>query len=207
MSTLAVIQCRLGSTRFPNKALADLNGVKLIQHVVGLARQIAGVDQVVLAVPQGQVAALLFASHVVGPPVDEPDVLGRFAWIVEHEYPDADTIVRITGDCPLLQPDLCARLITEWRASRCEYGWIRTDDGTYADGLDCEIFTRDLLMQAHMQATDAYDREHVSSIMRRMRPVFSLPADPAYADWPKCSIDTEEDLERVREFSRRINVA
>ncbi len=201
MSVLCIIQARLGSKRFPRKSLAMLGEAPLVRHVVYRARQIKAVDDLVLAVPKGEVCMMFgLASKVMGPDVPENDVLARFA-VVAAEYPEADTIVRVTGDCPMLQPDLCDRLISEWRQSGCEYGWIRTDDGTYADGLDAEVFTRDLLTQAHMQATDAHDREHCTPIMRRMRETFSLPADSAYADWPKLSIDEPSDLERVQQWS------
>jgi spore coat polysaccharide biosynthesis protein SpsF (cytidylyltransferase family) len=204
MNILAIIQCRLGSQRFPNKALAHMADDRpIITHVLERARRIAHVDDVVIATPKG--ADLRAYGPVIMPDVDERDVLGRFASVAAI-YP-ANVYVRITADCPLLQPDVCGRLITEWRKSSCDYGWLDTHTGIWPDGLDCEVFTRDLLMQAHMQATEAYDREHVTSIMRRMRTPFSLPADSAYNDWPKVSIDTPEDLERVREFSRRTVVA
>jgi spore coat polysaccharide biosynthesis protein SpsF (cytidylyltransferase family) len=212
---LAIIQARYSSTRFPGKSLAGLNGKPVIQHVRERAMKIRGVDLVLPAVPVTETELVRWFMHqplgwvcLSRAPVN--DVLSRFVDAVsfcEEDGPFVDTVVRITGDCPLLQPDLCDRLITEWRASGCEYGWIRTDDGTYPDGLDCEVFTRDLLMQAHMQATDSHDKEHVTPIMRRMREVFSLPADPRFNDWPKVSIDTPEDLERVSEFSRILDVA
>jgi spore coat polysaccharide biosynthesis protein SpsF (cytidylyltransferase family) len=206
MSVLAIVQARLSSKRFPGKSLADFNGEPLVRHVVRRVRQITSVDHVVLGVPKGQVGKLLFAARVIGPDVPENDVLARFV-VIANELPEHDTIVRVTGDCPLLQPDVCDRLIAEWRASGCEYGWTDTHTGIWPDGLDVEVFTRDLLMQAHMQATDPHDREHVTPIMRRMRQVFSLPADSAFNDWPKVSIDTPEDLERVSEFSRILDVA
>jgi spore coat polysaccharide biosynthesis protein SpsF (cytidylyltransferase family) len=206
---LAIIQARYSSTRFPGKALADLSGKPVIQHVIERAKKIHGVDDVAVAVPAEEMDELSWISwrwttYAVQVPIS--DVLGRFASVAAAR-PEAEAIVRITSDCPLLQQDVCSLLIAGWRASGCEYGWLDTHTGIWPDGLDCEVFTRDLLMQAHMQATEAYDREHVTSIMRRMRTPFSLPADSAYNDWPKVSIDTPEDLERVREFSRRTVVA
>jgi spore coat polysaccharide biosynthesis protein SpsF len=204
---LAVIQARLGSARFPRKVLAEMpDGRLLIQHVVERVRKIKAVDDVVLAVPSGQVVELGYCANVYGPDVEESDVLGRFAAVAER-WPDADTLLRVTCDCPMLQPDLCDELIKGWRESGVDYGWIDTSQGDWPDGWDCEVFTRDLLMQAHMQATDAYDREHVTPIMRRMRDVYSLPGPTGDfvegATWPKYSIDEPSDLERVREFMRR----
>ncbi len=200
MSTIAVIQARLGSSRMPRKALAELAGKTVIEHVVERVGQIRGVDDYVLAVPNGEIRELSYCHHVWAPPVPENDVLARFATCI-NEFPECDTVVRVTGDCPMLEPDVCDHLIENWRGlGFCEYGWVNTHDGGWPDGLDCEIFTRELLMQAHQQATDPDDRQHVTSWMRRNATVYSLPPDLKYRDWPKVSIDTPEDLERVREL-------
>lgn len=193
---LAVIQARLGSQRFPRKALANLNGQYVIQHVVKAVASMKNVDERVLAVPFGQAVDLAYCRNVYAPDVPEDDVLARFAATAE-QWPEATEIVRVTGDCPMLQPHDCDRLIEKWRASGCEYGWIDTTTFAWPDGWDCEVFTRDLLMRAHREATDPSDREHCTPWMRRNATVYSLPP-PAWHNIPKCSIDTEEDLERVR---------
>ncbi len=202
--TLAIIQARIGSHRFKNKVLADLNGKPVLAHVVERVRQIKGVDDVVLAVPRGEVAALAYCGNVVGPDVAEDDVLGRFVEVAER-FSAADTCVRLTADCPLLDPEVCERLLNVYHASPwCEYAWIDTRPGTgWPDGLDAECFSRDLLMRAHAEATDPADREHVTSWMRRNAAVLSLPSELKYQDWPKVSIDTPDDLERVRVWMQR----
>lgn len=187
MSVLAIIQCRLGSTRFPRKVLADLHGKPVIQHVIERAQQILGVDDVIVAPP----TIYGYLGH-------ENDVLGRFAHVV-MQSPDADVIMRLTGDCPLLEPEVCARVLDLYHATpNCEYAWTNTPDGAWPDGLDCEVFSRSALLWAHREATDPADREHCTPWLRRHVKVASLPPDPKYRGWPKLSIDTPEDLERVR---------
>jgi len=182
----------------PRKALEEIGDKFLIQHVVERVRQIRGVDDVVLAVPNGEVPSLCYCSHVVGPDVPENDVLSRFAHVAEL-YPKHTTIMRITGDTPLLQPELGDRLLDLYFSVHdCDYAWINTHSGGWPDGLDIEVFSRRMLYQANQCAIRPDDREHVTSYMRRHGRTVELPLDMAYALWPKCSVDDMEDLQRVR---------
>ncbi len=187
---LAIIQARLGSTRFPRKVLAKMNdGRTVLAHVMERANLIRGVDRVRVAWP------FIYDG-------DENDVLGRFAHVATWT-PEADTIMRLTADCPLLDPDVCARVLDLYRAADCQYAWTDTSKGDWPDGLDCEVFSRQLLGQCADVASDPADREHVTSWMRRGNAMtVSLRPDPAYAGWPKLSIDTPEDLERVRNWRK-----
>lgn len=206
MTTLAIIQARYSSQRFPGKMLATLDGKPLIQHVIERANQIRGVDAVILALanePEERplwkwaVCSAPCGVIVASPNIEMDDVLGRFA-DVALRVPNADPIMRLTGDCVLLQPEVCERVLERYRSVQdCDYAWTDTASGDWPDGTDCEVFSRRMLLAAHAQALDPYDREHVTSWMRRHTVVESLPADPAYAGWPKVSVDTEEDLARV----------
>ena len=204
---IAIIQARLGSERFPRKMLADLCGRPVIRHVVDRALQIHGVDRVIVATPSWAdmlaIGAVLPEDErlsVFCAAVEENDVLGRFVAALES-YPECDTVMRLTGDTPLLQPNVCERVLA--LEDGTEYCWTDTHSGEWPDGLDCEVFPRRLLTAAHEQATDPSHREHVTSWMREHAAVFALPPDPDYAGWLKCSIDTEEDLEVVRQFMQR----
>lgn len=191
---LCIIQCRLGSTRFPRKALADLHGKPIVAHVVERVRQIDGIDAAVLAVPHRDILSLSgFGVAVHGPNVAETDVLGRFAKVVEY-YVDADVIVRITADCPLLNPRIAEEVIALFDAIPCDYA-SNIAPG-YVDGEDVEVFTRSALLKAHLWATEQEDREHVTPWMRRnLQTVMLAPETPDPK--PKTSIDTPEDLRRV----------
>lgn len=196
MPVLGVIQARLGSTRLPRKALMDLGGRPLIARVVERAQQIRGVDDLVLAVPFGDVAALMdYCRHTTGPDVPEQDVLARFAAAVA-QYPDHRTIVRITGDCPLLDPAIADAVIALHRDAHAWYTW-NVYPG-YCDGEDVEVFQREALLRAHAEATDPADREHVTPWIRRHYPVVTLkPTRPCRR---KTSVDCMEDLSYVREL-------
>lgn len=204
---IAIIQCRLGSTRFPRKALAPLEGRPVIVHVVERALQIPGVDRVIVATPWSDAALIaqelpederlsVFAARV-----DDEDVLGRFVAALAN-YPECDTVMRLTGDCPLIDPLVCARVLAlNGHFLSGGYAWTDTHAGDWPDGLDCEVFSRYALHTADARASAA-DREHVTADMRRRYVVKSLPPDPAFTGWPKVSIDTPEDLARVEEFIR-----
>ena len=203
MSTLAILQARWASQRFPGKALADLHGQPVIWHVLTRAQAIPVVDRVVLALaesdrdtPLGQWAL----THAPGTVrfVDRPveDVLGRFADIVRAEAPQY--VCRVTADCPMLEPSVCARVWQLLRDVGCDYVWTDTGRGDYPDGFDCEAMTADVLLRAHAAATDPSDREHCTPWIRRHARVWALAPDPVYYEWPKLSIDTPEDLCRIR---------
>jgi spore coat polysaccharide biosynthesis protein SpsF (cytidylyltransferase family) len=205
---IAIVQCRLGSTRFPRKALAPLGGRPVIVHVVERALQIPGVDRVIVATPWGDAGVIaqelpdderLSVFHAR---IDDEDVLGRFVAALAN-YPECETVLRLTGDCPLIDPLVCERVLALYRWTG-QYAWTNTHRGDWPDGLDCEVFSRVVLKLMDASAVGAA-REHVTSGWRASRATLEggmaeLPPDPAYRDWPKVSIDTPEDLARVEEF-------
>ena len=187
MSRLAIgIQARLGSTRFPHKVLADIYGKPMIQHVVERARQIDQTAIVAVLVPWGEEWPDLPHLPIVGfPGVAEHDVLSRY-WRFA-QMTNADEVMRLTGDCPLVNPATC--LVLAGLLPGVHYGWTR------GRGFDCEVFSRCGLEQAHAHATEPYDREHVTPWMRR----------ELGGTWPAAwqgpvplSVDTPDDIEAVR---------
>ena len=114
---IAIIQARLKSTRLPGKVLLDLAGKPMLDHVIERALAINGVDKVVLNVPKHDVRAFLDMREqyphddsytIIGIPNQEQDVLGSYLACAVAEK--ADAVVRITGDCPLLCHEICARV-------------------------------------------------------------------------------------------------
>ena len=200
---VAIIQARLGSVRFPRKILADLAGRPVLQHVIDRATQIQGVDTVVVGCPAGEYAEL--ASAVSGAAVEgaadsraDSDVLGRFADLADLMC--ADVIVRLTGDCPLIDPAVAAFVLQRFFALQADYATNDVNLSGYPDGEDVEVFTCALLDRAHAEAVTPQDREHVTPIMRRLLGVKVAVVMKPGATSPsldKWSIDTPEDLARV----------
>lgn len=196
---LCIVQARLGSTRLPGKSFMDLAGKPLITHVIDRVCQIPSVRDLVLAVPWSDVPAFqVLPVRAMGfPDVDDMDVLGRFA-MVREQYPNAHTIMRICGDCPLLNPQIAEQVVQLYHADpHVEYAWNVAPG--YVDGEDVEVFSSSALKWAHREATDPSDREHVGPWLRRhVKTATLLPAENR--GYLKTSIDTVADLERVREI-------
>jgi len=194
---LAIIQARLASSRLPKKVLADINGKTMIQRVADQVRSIHGVNYGVVATPSKDNIPVE-GLEVVSTNSKPDDVLGRF-YDVAQRHPDADTIVRVSGDCPLLCPEIADEVIAMYQAlPGCRYA--SNCDVGYIDGTDVEVFSREALVYAAVSTSNAEDREHVTLRMRqggakaKSRGVFDI----------KLSVDTKFDLECVRDVSKII---
>src|SRR4051812_8636327 len=171
MRVVCIIQARMGSSRLPGKSLRALRGRPLIAHVIERAKAIPGVDRVVLATsiaPRDEPLGVYVESLNV--PVfygDELDVLRRYAQAAaEHQ---ADVIMRVTGDCPFLDPFVARDVLCAYLDNPLQAQYVSNDTLTsgYPDGTDVEVFSRAVLDYAHVHAKDREDREHVTAFMRR----------------------------------------
>ncbi len=161
---VAVVQARTGSTRLPGKVLLPLAGRPVLGWVVRAAQSAAGIDDVVIATstaPGDDViaehAARLGVAVVRG---SELDVLGRF--VLAAEATGADAVVRLTADCPLLDPDLIAQVVAAWRTDPSLDYVATTLVRTLPRGLDVELVSAAALREADRVATD-HHRVHVTS--------------------------------------------
>ena len=164
---IAFIQARMSSSRFPGKVLEELGGLPTIVFMVQRARRARLLDRVVVVTstdPSDQPLADLLARHGVdcfrG---DLDDVLARFAAAAAHF--GADEVMRLTGDCPLIDPAIIDRVIRARRESGADYA-SNIDPPTYPDGLDVEFFTRAALDRCAREARTQPEREHVTLWMR-----------------------------------------
>lgn len=202
MNVLVVIQARLGSTRLPGKVLLPLgpDNKPVLQHVVERAQR-AGYP-VVVAMPMEDMEAHTPRpwKTIYGWGVETGDVLGRYHYIstLIPCYPERapDIIVRLTADCPVLDPSLIRRAVQAIEAGHDYAG--NTVNRLWPRGLDVESFTTELLQQAHKEATDPYDREHVTPWMQRWASnPYALPKTPEDAlgltSAYRWALDTHED--------------
>jgi len=189
---VCIVQARTTSERFPMKILAGLHGRPMLTHVLERAVAIQGVDQVVLAVPENDVQMVSHLwPHVYGG--SEKDVLSRY--VEAALYYEADVIVRVTGDCPLLAPDLISNAIVAYQSDTYRYLAMCQPYTPVADGWDTEIFDRGTILSAHKEA-NKQQREHVTTWMREHATAVGFLAWDDYTDL-KCSVDTREDLQRA----------
>ncbi len=201
---IAVVQARLNSTRFPRKVLADLQGKPMIVHVLERAKQIAGVDVVVAAIPHTDTALERVIRDAGVFPVlgSENDVLSRFVDAVKGR--GADIIIRLTADCPALSPQVAEQVLDLYRNNKIDYASNDTLTSGFPDGWDVEVFSHDALRQANEQAKPS-EREHVTTWIRKHLTCLTLKSETAWTG-PKLSVDTEEELAVVSEYLRGTSI-
>lgn len=163
MKTLAIVQARMGSTRFPKKVMRPVNGVPMIELLLQRLARSKRIDQIILATSIDPCNNPL-ANHVseLGYEVfrgSENDVLDRYYQAASKYQPD--TLVRITGDCPLIDPELVDQVIAAYEVQGVDY-LSNAGPPTYPDGLDVEVFSFHALKQSAQLATESLDREHVT---------------------------------------------
>lgn len=211
------IQARSTSTRLPGKCFAKIGDKMLLEHVYDACESAAryvnkfssktrnSVD-VSLLVPMGDEIETIFKRKSIMPG-SEHDVLSRY--VKAADLLDLDYVVRVTGDCPLIPPYLISKHIT--LAVECDYDYVSNAYGDYRtslDGVDCEVISRRLLEHMDKNATEAFDREHVTTYAKRCPPSWAkMGCVIGFFDHSniKLSVDTEEDLENVRREYESVN--
>jgi spore coat polysaccharide biosynthesis protein SpsF len=211
MSTLAVIQARMASTRFPGKVLSPLGGRPVVDWVLRRLSRAERLDRIVVATTDCPADDPL-ARHCAESDVDcfrggESDVLGRFH-AAARQFP-ADRIVRINADNPFIDPRFIDELVKFAESTGAEYASYRRGDGKpvmlTAVSFFAEAVSRTCLERADRELTDAFLREHVTlgiyTQPERFR-VRWLDA-PAWCDDPRLrlTVDTPADLERLEQIA------
>lgn len=210
------IQARSSSSRLPGKSLEIIENQTMVDWVISAAKSSAfflnktshRTDMhvtIALLVPEGDELKEKVSECLIveGP---EDDVLTRYAIAVKHWYPDY--IVRITGDCPLLIPAIITKAVKACVENELDYvsnGWegLRT----YIDGLDVEVISSKAFNWLNNSASDKKDREHVTTYLRRNPPPWlKVGHIISHIDLEdiKLSVDTSEELERVRKNKKSI---
>ena len=164
---VAIIQARVSSSRFPRKVLEPLMGLPLIVFMAQRVQQASLVDQVLVATstdPSDDALAQAVRTHGIACFRGSlHDVLDRFHGAAEHT--GADHVVRLTGDCPLMDADLVDRALSLLAASSADYV-SNIAPPSYPDGLDVEAFTAAALKDAWTHARLRSEREHVTLYLR-----------------------------------------
>lgn len=200
---VAVLQARMSSTRLPGKVLADVVGAPMVLRQVERLRRVASIDRLVAATSdQASDDPLAQALDAAGVEVFRgslDDVLGRFAGAVAG-LGDNDLMLRLTADCPLADPVLIEALIASHLASGADYSATTLPHRTYPIGLDAEILGVGLLRLTAAEASDPYEREHVTPFIYRRPERFALggltqAVDESQVRW---TVDLASDLDFVR---------
>ena len=209
MKTVAIIQARMTSSRLPGKILADIAGKPLLYHVVNRARQARTLELVVVATTDrptdDPTERCCMSMGVVCFRGSEADVLDRYYRAAEKFA--ADAIVRLTADCPLLDPRVIDKVVGFFREGNYDYV-CNTMPPTYPDGLDTEVFRFESLTRAWREARLQSEREHVTSYIWKQPGLFRLGNVDNDADYSKLrwTVDEPADLEFVRQVYAHFGV-
>ena len=207
MHIVAIIQARMGSTRLPGKVLADLGGRSMLTWVVHRVRRAKLVDAVVVATstrasdePIVEQCDHLSVACFRG---DEHDVLDRYYRAATAHQ--AQAVVRITSDCPLIDPDVIDRVVGRFLEQRPDFA-ANTLRRTYPRGLDTEVMSSAALARAWRDACKPYERTHVTPFIYRHPELFRLLAVTCHHDHSgsRWTVDTPKDLDFVRAVYRRL---
>jgi glutamate-1-semialdehyde aminotransferase/spore coat polysaccharide biosynthesis protein SpsF (cytidylyltransferase family)/predicted dehydrogenase len=198
---VAIIQARMGSSRLPGKSLAEIENRPMLWHVIQRVKRATLVDRVVVATSTAAaddaIEAMCQENGVHCYRGSENDVLDRFYVAARGEK--ASQIVRITADCPLIDPDVIDRVVRRFQRGDLDYAsnaMVRS----YPDGLDTEIFSFSALEMAWHEASKTSEREHVTPYMRsnKFRTANVENDSRSFYQHYRWTVDETADLEFIR---------
>ena len=197
MKNLAIIQARTGSTRLPGKVLIKIEGVTVLEHVISRVLRAKLVDDVLVAttnLPEDDIILKIARGlNVRSYSGEEKDVLDRYYQASKNE--GADNIVRITADCPMIDPGIIDMIIGEHMKVFVDYTSNTLVD-SFPDGEDVEVFSFEALKSAWNEALLMSEREHVTPYIKKHKELFKQNSIISKIDYStkRWTLDTEDDL-------------
>jgi spore coat polysaccharide biosynthesis protein SpsF len=204
----AVVQARMTSTRLPGKVLARIGEQPSLRLQIDRLRRARELDVLAVATSEDPsddpIADLCLEMEIAvfrGPLFD---VLERYR--LAGEELGADGIVRLTADCPFIDPAVVDRVVARWRAGDEDFVANCLEPRTYPVGMDTEVVSWAALRASAAEATEPFDREHVTPFVRARPerfPAARVDLDPAYGD-VRLTLDTPADLALLRDVAARV---
>ena len=199
----------MGSKRLPGKTLADISGKPMLYHVIERVKASQMINEVIVATTTEPEDKIILTE------ADRWQVRtysGRSSDVLDRYYRAAklynvDIIVRITADCPLMDPSIIDKTIKVFLESRCDYASTAYPVSTFPDGMEVEVFTFSALERAWKEASLGSEREHVTPFIWKNPHLFKLKrllskVDRSDMRW---TVDEKRDLEFVREVYRHLD--
>lgn len=203
MKIVIIVQARMTSTRLPGKVLKMVLGKSLLEYQIERLRRVKLAHEIVIATttnaadePIVELCDRLSLSYFRG---SEQDVLARY-----HEAAklhQADGVVRVTSDCPLIDPQVIDKVIQFYMNHQGEYDYVSNClERSYPRGMDTEVFSFQALQQAFLEATAPPEREHVTPFIYRQPERYRLAQvvyfqNQSHHRW---TVDTPEDFELIK---------
>jgi spore coat polysaccharide biosynthesis protein SpsF len=208
MKTAAIIQARMGSSRLPGKILMDIAGQPMLWHVIERIKCCKEVDQIILATTKTDedIKAVNVAEKcgIQSYRGSEEDVLKRF-YETATKY-EIDVIVRITADCPLIDPKIVDTLVKYYKQNNLDYAGLGNPNPC-PDGLDAEVFSLEALTKSNNEALLASEKEHVTPFIKKNVDKFKIgylyhnSFDLSHLRW---TVDEKQDLIFVSEVYKKL---
>ncbi len=202
---VATIEARMTSSRLPGKVLLKALGRPMLGHLLARLRAVPSIDEIVLATTTNPaddpLAEFAGEERIRTFRGSENDVMARV--ISAAEFADADVIVEITGDCPIIDPDIVEQTIRTFKSNDADYvsnAHVRS----YPDGMDTQVFALETLKRSSSMTNLPLDREHVSLHMRKhpgLFPHLNLVAPPSL-HWHELGLTLDEpaDYELIKKI-------
>lgn len=198
MRTVIIIQARTGSTRLPNKVMLPLGESNILQNVLKRAKKVIGVDEIVLATTTHESDNILeneaYNANVSLYRGSQDDVLDRY-YQAALKY-KADHVIRITSDCPLIDPALISKLLSSYLDLKVDYA----HPVGFPRGLDAEVFSFKALENCKFNATRSYEKEHVTPYIYENKDKFNIFTMRSQKDFSsyRWTVDVTEDYNVVK---------
>lgn len=202
---VAIIQARMGSTRLPGKVLMDIAGKPMLWHVIERVKRCKKIDSIVVATTSREedkaVVELTKECGVETFAGSEEDVLDRYYQAAKKF--DADPVVRITADCPVIDPQIVDEVINKYTEGGYDVCGL---SGKFPDGLDVSIFSFNALEDTWRNAKLPSEKEHVGPYMGKHPEKFKLGEYVKFDNLGhyRWSVDEERDLRFIQEIFSRL---
>ncbi len=200
MNSVAIVQARMASTRLPGKVLKPLGEKVVLEHVLERLSLCKLIDKIVVAttLDSGDDELVEWCTNygVSCFRGDRDDVLSRF-YFCALEY-KADEIIRVTSDNPLIDPTIVDKTIELRRSKDCDYT-ANNIEKTFPHGLDAEVISFKALEEAHLEASEPFEREHVTQFVRHRPERYNMANLSASANWHdiRVTLDEEDDHQLI----------
>lgn len=203
MTVVATIEARMTSSRLPGKVMADCMGVTMLERLVNRLKSVSNIDEVIIATTVNneddvliELASRLGIRFYRG---SEENVFDRV--IQAAMFAGADTVVEITGDCPLLDPVLVEQMVEIYRFNSCDY-LSNCESPSYPAGMEIQVVSLQALIDSYQMTEALLDREHVTLHIRNHPEAFKQMHLIAPLDlrFPELSVTLDEpaDLEVIK---------
>ena len=201
-SAAIILQARNKSTRLPFKVTKDLGGRPLLLFLIERLKRAKTVDDIIIAttedISDDSIVDLARDSGLIFVRGSANNVLSRY--VQASNKTKANTLIRITGDSPFVDPLLIDSAVTLFLENNFDY-ISNTNPPTYPDGLDIEVFSRKALMLCNQFSSTPYEKEHVTPWMRQNSQIskFKIKSEKDFSNI-RLTVDEPEDLEVIRKI-------